>query len=352
MRDILPVLEEWSQTTGRIALATVMRTWGSSPRGVGAKMALTPDGKIAGSVSGGCVEGAVFETGLAVLTSGVPQLVHFGVADETAWSVGLACGGQLDVFIRPLDPDVLPLYHAAFQAGKALCTAIVVRGPQDWFGKELLVSGGQRLAGGIDPALDDAIIAQAGRPAAGLVDYETRGGPIEVFFDVVAPQPVLVIVGGAHTSIPLANIARTLDYYTVVVDPRRAFGNAERFPDVDRLLQAWPQDVLPELDLGDNTAIAVLTHDPKIDDPALVLALQSQAFYVGALGSPTTQAARRQRLLAAGVPPEQLARIHGPIGLKLGSDTPQELALAIMAEIVAARHGALVKTQAAVGVAA
>ncbi|MDD5371013.1 MAG: XdhC/CoxI family protein [Anaerolineaceae bacterium] len=343
MRDILSDLENWLSGHAAIALATVVRTWGSSPRGVGAKMAFTADGKITGSVSGGCVESAVFEVGVEVLSSGVPQLLHYGVTDEAAWEVGLACGGQIDVFVQPLDERMFRRQRAELLAGHGFAIATLIHAPLDWLGKQGLLTREGHPAGSIPVELQAALVDRAQQAmTAGqsqvfpLDGFDPEG--LEVFVEVVPPQPLLVVVGGTHTTIALTRLAQVLGFHTVVVDPRRAFASAERFPHVDRLIQAWPDEALSQIELTESAAVAVLTHDPKLDDPALITALQSPAFYIGVLGSPTTQAKLHGRLLEAGVAPAQLARLHGPIGLKLGSSTPEEIALSIMAEIVAVKH--------------
>jgi xanthine dehydrogenase accessory factor len=315
-------------------------------------MALTPGGKIAGSVSGGCVEGAVFEAGVEALNTGRPQLLHFGVADETAWEVGLACGGKIDVFVQPLEPAFLETLRSLLENSRLFAAATILEGPDDLTGRSLLITAaGQKAAAG-EPAaggwkfLDEALnalvekkarqVLAEGRSQACLVEWEKAA--LQIFIEVVSPPPTLVIVGGVHIAIALTAIARALGYLTIVIDPRRAFANAGRFPSADRLISAWPQEAFAEVELTASTAVAMLTHDPKIDDPALQVVLNSPAFYIGALGSQATQARRRQRLLGEGLSPEQLDRIHGPIGLPIGAESPEEIALAIMAQIVAARR--------------
>ena len=342
MRDILPDLDKWRAEDQPIALATVIQTWGSSPRRAGARMALTPDGKITGSVSGGCVEGAVFEAGVDVLKSNRPQLLHFGVADETAWDVGLACGGSIDIFVKPLDTAFFKALRSVLVNEQPAVVLTVVRGPDEVIGREILVSEDGNVIGSINEELDRQALDLA-REA--LAQGESRrvmlGDDVEVFMEVTLPPPTLIAVGGVHITIALMTLAKTLGYRTVVVDPRSAFGNEARFPHVDQLIQAWPQDAFQQVPITRSTAIAMLTHDPKLDDPALKIALPSPAFYVGALGSKTTQAKRRQRLLEDGLTKEQLHRLHGPIGLEIGAGTPEEIAFSIMAEIVAARNNAI-----------
>jgi len=344
MRDILTDLTQWVERDEQIALATVVQTWGSSPRGVGAKMALTPDGKITGSVSGGCVEGAVFETGVEVIKSGRPQLLHFGVADETAWEVGLACGGQIDVFVEPLNKTIFEARRKELLAERPHTLATIIQGPEVFLGREVFITADEQIISTAEDSLEEIVLAKGRRArAAGRsqrIALEGEEAPeIEIFVEVVAPAPTLVLVGGVHIAVALTSIAKTLGYRTVVVDPRRSFGSPERFPQVDQLIQAWPQEAFSQINLNERTAIAMLTHDPKIDDPALQIALNSPAFYVGALGSQKTQGKRRQRLLEMGLTAEQLDRLHGPIGLDIGGETPEEIAVAVMAEVIAVQHG-------------
>ena len=339
MRDILPDLDKWCAENKDIALATVIQTWGSSPRRAGAKMALTPDGKITGSVSGGCVEGAVFEAGVDILQSNRPQLLHFGVADETAWDVGLACGGSIDIFVKPLDLESFQSLRSVLMGEESAVLVTVVKGSDELLGREILVREDGSVTGSISAELDDQLVKLASETLAqGNSHRALLNEDVEVFMEVISPPPTLIAVGGVHITIALMALAKTLGYRTIVVDPRSAFGNETRFPHVDRLIQAWPQEAFQQIPLTRSTAVAMLTHDPKLDDPALKIALPSVAFYVGALGSRTTQAKRRQRLLEDGLTENQLNHLHGPIGLEIGAGTPEEIAISIMAEIVAARN--------------
>jgi xanthine dehydrogenase accessory factor len=345
MRDILPDLDNWNAEENKsIALATVIQTWGSSPRRAGAKMALTPDGKITGSVSGGCVEGAVFEEGVEALQKNRPKLLHFGVADETAWEVGLACGGSIDIFVKPLDSELFRSLHSVLTEEQPAVLVTVVKGPDEILGREMLVQDNGSLTGALREDLNEQALNLAKETLAGGESRRTTlNEDIEVFLEVILPPPTLIAVGGVHITIALMALAKTLGYRTVVVDPRTAFGNETRFPNVDQLIPLWPQEAFQQIPITRSTAIAMLTHDPKLDDPALKIALASQAFYVGALGSKNTQAKRRQRLLENGLTEEQLNRLHGPIGLEIGAGTPEEIAMSIMAEIVAARNRAETK---------
>ncbi len=340
MQEILTEIAEWQAQGQPVVLATVTDTWGSAPRRPGAKLAFTPAGQIAGSVSGGCVEGEVITQGQEALEAGEARLLHFGVADETAWSVGLACGGKLEVFVAPLTPDALAATQRWLSAGEPGAVVSVIDGPAELIGRQLLVDE-NGVTGSLGPATEAAAAVARGALAAGESErlvLESEQGPLTLFVDTIAPPTALLAVGGGHVTVALTRLAGVMGYETIVVDPRRAFASAERFPHVDRLIGAWPKQAFSELKITPSTAIVVLSHDPKIDDPALRLALESDAFYIGALGSRRTHAQRRERLLQAGVPEDELDRIFAPIGLDLGAQTPEEIALAVMAEIVAVRR--------------
>ncbi len=334
MRDVLPDLECWHAEGRPIALATVVETWGSAPRPPGGKMAVTADGRIAGSVSGGCVENAVVEAGKKTLSSGKAQLLHYGVSDETAWSVGLACGGSLDVFVERLDPSFFAVVRDAMAAHKSVAVATVIAGPEAEVGRKLALIEDATTVGGID----DAAAAETRAALAARASRRVKAGERELFVDVLLPAPRLVIVGGVHIAVALVTLAKALGFRTILVDPRESFGNAKRFPHADEIVNDWPDKALERLSPDASTAVAVLTHDPKLDDPALLAALPGRAFYVGALGSKRTQEKRRSRLLASGLAEAALARLHGPIGLPLGGRSPEEIALAILAQIVETRN--------------
>jgi xanthine dehydrogenase accessory factor len=341
MRDVMDTIEQWQGEGQPVALATVVQTWGSSPRQAGAKMALTPGGQMTGSVSGGCVEGAVYDEGVAALKSGAARLLHFGVADETAWEVGLACGGSIDVFVQPLPRDFFAAERAALDENASFAVVTVVKGPAELMGKAVLAGDTALRWGSLNAALDGPATALAGEAVRqGTSRRAALAEGVEVFVEVVLPPPTLIAVGGVHITIALVALAKVLGYTTIVVDPRKYFGSEARFPHVDKLVQAWPDEALAGIPLTRGTAVAMLTHDPKLDDPALKLVLPSPAFYVGALGSRNTQARRRQRLLDEGLRPEEVDRIKGPIGLELNAHTPEEIALSIMAQIVAERNKA------------
>jgi len=344
MHDVVSDIDRWLSESSDVVTATVVGTWGSAPRAVGAKMAFTKDGKITGSVSGGCVEGAVFENGTNLFKNGPPKLIKFGVSDKNAWDVGLACGGTIEVFIEHLHLSVYEIIHNLLKEEQLFAVSTVVDGPLSLLGKKLIVTDGKKLFGGIKPGLDSTIVAISERALASGKSQKRNiklnndhVESLEVFIEVVHPTPTLIVIGGVHIAIALTSIANSLNYRTIILDPRRAFGSHERFEHADQLIQGWPEEALSQVPLTKETAVASLTHDPKIDDPALRIALLSPAFYVGALGSRKTHAARCRRLLDAGLPKEQVESIHGPIGLDINARTPEEIAVSIMAEIIAAR---------------
>ena len=339
MRDILTDLTRWRDENKSVALATVIQTWGSSPRRVGSKMAFTLDGDVTGSVSGGCVENAVVEAGFQSLKTNLPQLLHFGVADETAWEVGLACGGSIDIFVKPLDNTFFEELHLALENNKPLLVATVIRGPDRLLGREILMHEHTRSTGWLGNEWNGQVDKLASEILSqGISQPVALNDEVEIFFETILPPPILIMVGGVHISIALSSLAKTLGFQTVVIDPRKTWGNRERFSNVDQLVQFWPEEAFGQIEVTRSTAIAILTHDPKLDDSALMYALSSPAFYVGALGSKTTQANRRERLLYEGLTPSQLDRLHGPIGLDINAQTPEEIALAIMAEVVDAHR--------------
>ncbi|MFC1463697.1 MAG: XdhC family protein [Candidatus Brachytrichaceae bacterium NZ_4S206] len=347
MREIIEAIGQWSEQGEPVAVATVIETWGSAPRGVGAKMALTPSHRIAGSVSGGCVEGAVFEAGVETLETGRPQLLRFGVADETAFeTVGLACGGSIEVFVEPLTPVLHAFWQRVFELDIPAATATIVQGPEAWLGHKLMLDAD----GGVVPAADAesaevyAALLSAAQAAlregvSRRVELRTASGlQLTAFVETILPKPTLIIVGGVHIAIALTTMAKAMGYRVIVVDPRSAFGNAMRFPHADRIINEHPRKAFESLTITRSTAVVTLTHDAKFDDPTLRVALASPAFYVGALGGRKTREARRKRLADAGLSEAQLSRLYSPIGIDIGARTPEEIALATMAQIVAARN--------------
>lgn len=341
MRDIMEALETWSSAGDAIALATVVNTWGSAPRKVGSKLAVRADGTMVGSVSGGCVEGAVAETALQVINGAPPRLLKFGVSDETAWDVGLACGGSIEVFVQLLDADLFQNAASLIRKDQSLAVLTKIEDTDDIPGQQtLLDQEGVFVAGDNDllsePILD-TVQSAFQRHESGRIYPEISKGD-QLFLDIIPAPAKLVLIGGVHISIALAKLAKGLDYKTIIVDPRKLFASDERFPAVDQLIHSWPHEAYEQIELDPETAIAVLTHDPKIDDPAILGALDHPVFYIGVLGSRKTHAKRIERLRQAGCSDQQLARLHAPIGLHIGAQSPEEIALSILAEITATRR--------------
>jgi xanthine dehydrogenase accessory factor len=308
MREVLNELTEWSKGGEDIALATVVETWGSSPRPLGSKMVVTRSGKMAGSVSNGCIEGAVFEEAQKVLKSREPKVAAFGVADEVAFEVGLACGGHIEVFVQPLGP-----------AHRRLLALLQRNEPATLLTN--LVSGEAELIEG----------SPAGSELARREGY--------VFTEPFRRPAHLVIVGAIHIAIPLHRLAKLMGYRVTIVDARAKFATKERFPEADELIVSWPDEAMARLSIDNSTYVVILTHDPKFDLPALRSVLTKDAGYIGAIGSRKTNSNRFDALRAEGFTEEQLARVHGPIGLDLGGRGAEETALGILAEITATRFG-------------
>ena len=332
MKEILPEISRWRERGDRIAVATVVGVQKSAPRAPGAKMAVSEKGEIAGGVSGGCVEGAVVEIAEQVMGGAPPQLVHFGIADSEAWDVGLPCGGEIDVFVQEYRPSRFD--DIARDGGRA-AEVTMLEGPQ--LGAKLLIDAdGGRWGSLGSPELDD----EAARLADELLWTDTSERRGSMFVDVVAPAPRLILFGAVDIAAHLCTLARDCGWRPYVVDPRARFATPERFPDAEQVIAAWPEDAFAQLGGVDPaTSIVVLTHDPKLDDAALTIALRSPARFVGAMGSRRAQAARRERLLAAGIGDDELERLSAPVGLDLGAIGREETALSILAEVVAARHG-------------
>ena len=330
MRELLAEYERMCATEP-VGRAVVTSVWGSAPQAEGATMLVSTSGRMAGSVSGGCVEAAVAEAVQEAIRRGTPALVRYGVSHERAWDVGLSCGGTLEVLAQPSVPAAV-LEAAGGRGGLIVATVLEGKsvGRSQVFGDE----------GAEDTSPLASAAAQALRSGRSRTERLTVDGEdAAVFLEVFPRQPRLVVFGGVHVAAALVPMAKALGYYTIVADGRPAFATRERFPDADELILGWPDEAFARAGLDGATAVAVLTHDPKFDEPALLIALRSPAMYVGAIGSTKTQATRRERLRDAGLTEAELARLHGPIGLDLGGRTPTETALSIIAEITAVRFG-------------
>lgn len=306
MNEVLEAVRSWRARGEDVVLATVVATRRSAPRPLGSKLAVSSRGELAGSVSGGCVESDVVERARAVLASGRPELVSYGIADEQAWEVGLPCGGEIDVFLERVD-DELP-------------------DPDEHQVAYTVVEGERAGARWSSPD---------GVERTQLLDLDGE----RVFAEVLGPPPRLVVFGAVDLADSLCRVAEALGWSTVVADARPRFATPERIPHAGALHVGWPEELFGELALDGRTAVVVLTHEDRWDVPALAAALASDAFYVGALGSRRTQARRREQLLDRGLTEQQLARLHGPAGLDLGASTPAETAISILAEMLATRAG-------------
>ncbi len=308
MREVLQELNEWTNAGEEIAVATVVETWGSSPRPLGSKMLVTRSGKMAGSVSNGCIEGAVFDEAQKVLKSGEPKLAAFGVTDEVAFEVGLACGGHIEVYVQPLQRVHRQLIEMLNRNEPATL-------------RTNLASGETELLEG----------------AASTTELARRNG--DLFVEPFRRPAHLVIIGAIHIAIPLHRLAKLMGYRVTVVDARKKFATKDRFPEADELIVAWPDEAMKKVRIDNSTYVVILTHDPKFDLPALRSVLKQSAGYIGAIGSRKTNQNRFDALRAEGFTEEQLARVHGPIGLDLGGRGAEETALGILAEITAVRFG-------------
>lgn len=337
MRDVIEQLDAWDAEGLRAAVATVVSVKRSAPRPPGAKMAVAADGSVAGAVSGGCVEGAVVGVAEEVLGGGPSRLLHFGISDDEAWDVGLPCGGEIDVWVSTLDDEAGRAFQQlSREDGRG---ALVTRIDD---GARLLVrDDGTRVGTLGSPELDEAALPHADELLwAERSERRVLDDGTELFVDATAPAPRLIIFGAVDHSAALCTLAKAARWRPFVVDPRGRFATAERFPDAERVVAKWPAEAFAELGGIDRaTSIAVLTHDPKLDDAALEIALASDAGYIGAMGSRRAQETRRERLLERGLTDADLDRISAPIGLDLGGLTAEETALSIMAELVAVRRG-------------
>ena len=317
MRDILPTLVRWRSEGCRIAIATVVERRGSAPRDPGASLALNDRGEIAGSVTGGCVEPSVIREAQEVLDGGDARVREYGIADDQAFEVGLACGGTVGILIAKLDTSLLPALDEAVRADRPAALTMTATGP---------ALGEQHLHDGVDGPV--ARLLSTGESALADVDGEA------VFVHALAPRPAMYVFGAIDHAAALARVGKLLGYRVTVCDARAAFVTPERFPEADELVVEWPDRFLSQAPVDERTVICVLTHDEKFDVPALIVALETPAAYIGAMGSKVTTADREERLRAEGVGDVGIARIHAPIGLAIGARSPEEVAVAIAAQIV------------------
>lgn len=363
MNDVIPSIEAWQAEGRGIALAFSIQTEGASPQQAGACMAVNDQGRFAGSVSGGCIEGTVLNCALHVIETRRPQLLSFQASRPNSWDVAIPCGGTVDVFVTPFDPEVHGKMIACLEHDRPFTYCAVVDEASPFFEAQALFSepiadcgaaGQQPLPAAeqtlsfmdgffADEAREEFSKYAAAHPSPRMSAH--RAAVLDVvgvrtFFLHRDPRPTLVCVGAVHIAEALIKMAHMLKYRTVVVDPRAAFATPDRFPCADKVVNAWPQEVLPTLGITDTTAICALTHDEKIDVPALDEALKTEAFYIGCLGSSKTQRQRRRSLEALGWSNADFARIYGPIGLYIGGGrSPETIALSTISQVVALKSG-------------
>ena len=332
MKEILPEIDRWKEDGEKVVVATVIATRRSAPRPIGASLAISESGKMCGSVSGGCVESDVFENAQEVFATGEPKLVSYGIDDDLAWSVGLPCGGEIDVFLERVE---VSLIHRLAELRESEERGVLFTGIDgDEAGTKVLVlESGEQVGDGLDDAVAQfPELIRRGRNRLLELDDGSK-----VFAEWYGPPPRLFVYGAVDTAEAMCRGAKLLGWHAIVADARAKFATRERIPSADELIVEWPQEALAQVEPDHQTAIVVLTHDDKFDEPALIGALETEAFYIGALGSRRNQERRRERLLEAGVEESALDRIMGPCGLDIGADTQEETALSILAEILAVR---------------
>ncbi|MFC5182250.1 XdhC family protein [Actinomadura harenae] len=354
MRDVLDDIAAWYASGRTFGLATVIGTFRSAPRPPGAAMAVSADGEAAGSVSGGCVEGAVYELAREVMASGLPVVQRYGVTDGDALAVGLTCGGILDVLVEPVDAASYPEFGevvGAIRERRPVAVATVVAGPGRVGARRVIwpdgasgsLAPGEPHAARLDAAVDDDARGMLAQGLTGQRHYGPRGerrlDDLTVFVHGFAPPPHLLVFGAIDFAAAVARVGKFLGYHVTVCDARPVFATSKRFPDADEVVVKWPHKFLDEADVDERTAVCVLTHDPKFDVPLLEIALRTPAGYVGAMGSRRTHEDRLARLREAGLTEAELARLRSPIGLDLGARTPEETAVSIAAELVQLRWG-------------
>src|SRR5487761_1072632 len=334
MRDILTRVTKWWEAGETVGLATVVRTFRSAPRDPGAALAVSSagDSEVVGSVSGGCVEGAVYELSLDVCRTGVPVLQTYGFSDDDAFAVGLTCGGILDIFVEPVSKVTFPELGdiaAAVERGEPVAVATVISGPGQVGARRVIWGDSGR--GMLAPGLTG--VRRYGEHG------ERRGDELSVFVNSFAPPPRLMVFGAIDFAAAVARAGKFLGYHVTVCDARRVFATKSRFPDADDVVVDWPHRFLAGQSVDARTVICVLTHDPKFDVPVLEVALRTPAGYIGAMGSRRTHEDRLERLREAGLGEEELARLRSPIGLDLGARTPEETAVSVAAELIQLRWG-------------
>ncbi len=339
MRDVLRRLQQWNERGSKAALCTLVEARGTSPRPVGAWMAVCESGEVVGSITGGCVENDAIERARAVLARGVPETATYGIADDLGVEVGLTCGGSVDALIEPFaDGPVWRRLAELLDGDQAGALAVVVE-PEALRGRRLLVAAGDEVVGSIDPAIDAEVVSEARRRMEAATAGTIETGGARVFVQGFVRPQRLIIVGASHPAVALTRLAATLGFRITVIDPRSALLESDRLPEADERVCAWPDDALAKMELGADCYVVALAHDPKFDTPAIAHSLRAGVAYIGAIGSRKTHERRKQRLREMGFSDADLSRVRSPVGLDLGGRSPEEIALAVLAEMVAVRYG-------------
>ena len=350
MRDILDQITKWSDSGETFGLATVVNTFRSAPRDPGAALAVSGGGEVVGSVSGGCVEGAVYELAHDVLQTGRPVTQTYGVSDDAAFEVGLTCGGIIDLFVEQVSRERFPELGgvaAAIREGVPVAVVTVIAGPGTVGARRVVwadtATGTLGAGARLDEAVDDDVRGMLAQGLTGVRHYgehgERRLDDLSVFVHSFAPPPRMLVFGAIDFAAAVARAGKFLGYQVTVCDARPVFATHARFPDADEVVVEWPHRYLAQTPVDQRTVICVLTHDPKFDVPLLEVALRTPACYIGAMGSRRTHDDRMARLREAGLTEEELARLRSPIGLDLGSRTPEETAVSVAAELIQLRWG-------------
>jgi xanthine dehydrogenase accessory factor len=334
MQEYMHSLNDWMENGHRVVLARVIKTWGSSPRPIGSIMLINDEGKMAGSVSGGCVEGEVVKKSKEVFSGNIPMNLNFGVSDDQAWSVGLTCGGQIRVFLQPMDKSLI--WNDLMDLTETNTSGILVSSLMDGDPVNALVLENDEVIGDeLSNELVHAAKTAYNHRTHQLISIEEK----EYFIHVFPKKPQLLIIGAAHITVDLVSLANRFGFETIVIDPRSYFAEHTMFPDPpSQLIQEYPSEVLKGFSLDAYTFAAILSHDPKIDDNALEILLPSDVAYIGALGSRKTHAKRIQRLTDQGINQELIDRIHAPIGMNINGRSAREIALSIMAQVVEVKN--------------
>ncbi len=336
MQNYFEEIKKWQSKDYKVAIARVIKTWGSSPRPVGSVMLINEEGKMAGSVSGGCVEGSVVKKSLEVLNNGTVTRLAFGVSDEDAWSVGLSCGGSIQVFLENFDLSAGSIWQKVMDCLDQNKSCTLITSLEEGKNKSLLINTDNTTVGDEMP---QSVVAEAKEAFQQRANTTIEHEDVSYFIQVFPRKPTLLIIGAAHITVDLVALGNTFGFETVVIDPRGYFAQNTVFPEApDQLIEAYPSEVLDQFTLDPYTFCAILSHDPKIDDNALEILLPSEVAYIGALGSKKTHAKRTARLLEKGVEQSLIDKVYAPIGVSIHAKSAREIALSIISQIIQVKN--------------